>query len=257
MENFLLKRFNKDLDVISFHKNFLEKNGFKKPKIDYLKMDRFLINAVNFLKDIDPDFLGAIGCKMYEDVSSLILFKKEWEKKRLNYYKYFQEYLNTLPDLKQKFKKEEEIKSKMSKLQKIIKTTEVHLKKYPDDKKAKKEHVDAIYEYSLLKEEFEKLKDEIGLREKELEVNFKEIFRNFSDEIINELDSILNIKLFYFSVLIFTHAKNSYLINKFALKSGVELSMKSMIEYFIRNYEVSGNSLEWVNYLKTILKDIE
>lgn len=257
MENFLLKRFNKDLDVISFHKNFLEKNGFKKPKIDYLKMDRFLINAVNFLKDIDPDFLGTIGYKMYEDVSSLILFKKEWEKKRLNYYKYFQEYLNTLPDLKQKFKKEEEIKSKMSKLQKIIKTTEVHLKKYPDDKKAKKEHVDAIYEYSLLKEEFEKLKDEIGLREKELEVNFKEIFRNFSDEIINELNSILNIKLFYFSVLIFTHAKNSYLINKFALKSGVELSMKSMIEYFIRNYEVSGNSLEWVNYLKTILKDIE
>lgn len=159
MENFLLERFNKDLDVINFHKNFLEKNGFKKPKIDYLKMDRFLINAVNFLKDIDPDFLGTIGYKMYKDVSSLISFKKEWEKKRLNYYRYFQEYLNTLPDLKQKFKKEEEIKSKMSRLQKIIKTTEIYLKKYPDDKKAKKEHVDAIYEYSLLKEEFERLKD--------------------------------------------------------------------------------------------------
>lgn len=74
---------------------------------------------------------------------------------------------------------------------------------------------------------------------------------------IDELNNILNVKLFYFSLLIFTHAKNSYLINKFVLKSGVELSMSSMIEYFIKNYEISGNNLEWVNYLKSILKVIK
>ena len=256
MEKFLANRFNNDLEVIEFHTNFLKNNRFKKPKIDYLKLYKFLINAVNFLKDIDPDFLETIGYKMYEDVTSLMFFKNKWHKKRVNYYKYFQEYLNTIPSWKEKSKKLEDIKKNMADLQKIIKTTEIYLKAHKDDKAAKKKNVDAIYEYSLLKDEFEKLKDELGDREKNLEKNFRKIFDYFSEDIIKNLNYILNIKLFYFSLLIFNHANNSYLINKFALKSGVELSMRSMIEYFIKNYEISENNLEWVNYLKDILKEI-
>lgn len=257
MENFLLDRFSKDLDVVSFHKNFLKRNGFKEPKLNYLKIYRFLINAVNFLKDIDPDFLDAIGNKMYEDVTSLAYFMKEWEKKKLNYHKYFQEYLNTLPDFKKRARRYKDIKEKMASLQKVIKSTEVYLKSHSDDKKAKREYVDAVYEYSLLKDEFEKLKDELENKEQELEKRFKKIFEEFSNSIIDSLKKILNTKLFYFSALVFAHAKNSYLINKFAIRSGVDLSMKSMVEYFIRNYEVSGKNIEWVNYLKEVLKEIK
>ena len=256
MDRFLKRRFSFDLKVIKFHKDFLQKNNFQKPTINYLNLYRFLINATNFLKDIDPDFLEAIGLKLYEDVTSLISFKKQWDKRKLNYYKYFQEYLNTIPEYNKNAKKVQNIKEKMEKLQKIIKSTEMYLKSHPDDKKVKREHVDAIYEYSILKEEFDKLKDELVNKENKLEENFKIVFDDFCKDLIDNLSDILNIKLYYFSVLVFTHAKKSYLINKFAKRSGVEISMKSMIYYFIKNYEISGKNIEWVNYLKSILKEI-
>lgn len=256
MERFLEERFDYDLKVIDFHKNFLKKYNFQSPKINYLNLYKFLINATNFLKDIDPDFLESIGLKLYEDITSLWSFKQQWDKRRLNYYKYFQEYLNTIPDYNKNAKKIQNIKEKMEKLQKIIKSTELYLKSHPDDKKIKREHVDAIYEYSILKEEYDKIKDELANKENSLEKNFKFLFDEFSKELISDLSNILNIKLYYFAVLVFTHAKESYLINKFANKSGVEISMKSMIQYFIKNYEISGNNIDWINYLKNILREV-
>ena len=264
MDSYLIDRFSDDLEVIEFHKSFIEKFGFKKPEIDYVKLYKFIRNSVNFLKDIDPDFMDSLGKKMYEDINSLFQFKKEWENKTFS--KYFYEYLNSLEEYKTKKEEYEKLKLQIKSINEVISLTEKQLKSFPkktpknkieEYKKIKKQNVDAIYEYSIVKEKFRKLGEELEKIEKEKEKIFKKSFEEIKCYILKELDDIINVKLFYFTKLYWNLANDSYLLQKYAQNSDVELSMKSMMKYFLKNIDFSKKiNNDEIEYMQKVLKDI-
>jgi len=256
MEEFLTKKFKFDLEVVDFHKKFLEEYEFLKPKDNFLITYDFIISSVNNVKDIDPEILDTLGEKLYEDITSLYKFYKQWKKRRMNYHKYYIEYLYSLPELKKLYDRCEKLKEKMDSLNAIIKKTDNLLKTNLDEeefKKIKKQNVDAIYEYSLVREEYFKIKDKLKENESQKEKMFREIFNEFSAFIINSLEEIINIKLFYFAKYYSLRLEISYLIQKFAIKSGIELSLGTIAEYFFKNNFPNRN----VEEIKKIIKGVE
>ena len=255
MEEFLIKKFQYDLKVINYHNEFLEKYRFLKPKENFLIVYKFLINSLNNVKEIDPEILDSLGEKMYEDITSLYKFYEMWKKRKNNYHKYFLEYLYSLPELKEMYDSSAKMKEKMNALNALIKKTDAILKKKlseSDFKRIKKQNVDAIYEYSLIKDEYfavmEKIKDSETKKEKVFRMHFEE----FSDKIIKNLENILNTKIFYFTKYYSLRLQTSYLIKKFALHSGIKLSLNSITDYFFKNH--SDKNIEKI---KEIIKGVE
>ena len=256
MEEFLVEKFKFDLEVIDFHKKFLEEYEFLKPKDNFLITYDFIISSVNNVKDIDPEILDRLGEKLYEDVTSLYNFYKLWKKRKNNYHKYYLEYLYSTPNLKELYEKCEKLKENMDNLNAIIKKTDNLLKTKLDEneyKKIKKQNVDAIYKYSLIRDEYFKIKDELKENEIQKEKMFKQIFEDFSEFMVKSLEEIINIKLFYFAKYYSLRLKVSYLIQKFAIKSGIELSLNTIAEYFFKNNFPHEN----VKEIKKIIKVVE
>jgi len=256
MEEFLVEKFEFDLQVIEYHNNFLKDNHFLTPKENFLLTYNFLITSINNVKEIDPEILDSLGEKLYEDISSLHKFYETWQKRKNNYHKYYTEYLHSLPEIKELYDSSEELKEKMSVLNALIKKTDNLLKKNlskDDFKKIKKQNVDAIYEYSLIKEEYFQIKEKIKENEKKKEKVFRYHFDEFSESIIKNIEIILNTKIFYFAKYYSFRLEVSYLIKKFAIQSGINLSLGAIVEYFFKNNS-SGENIEQI---KQIIKGVE
>jgi len=238
MENFLREKFKYDLNVIDFHKQYLIKNNFLKPEGNLLIIYDFIISTFNNIKEIDPEILDELGEKLYEDITSIYKFYLIWKKRKDHYHNYFLKYMYSIPSIKELYDKLDALKERMNALNILIKKTDKMLKKNLSDeelKKIKKQNVDAIYEYSLIKDEYFALKEKVEDNEKEREKLFRKIFDEFSTEILNEIEEILNIKLFYFAKYYSIKLKESYLIKKFALRSGIDLSLYSLSNYFYKH----------------------
>ena len=256
MEEFLQEEFHYDLKVINYHNNFLEKYQFLEPKENFFLIYDFIIKSLNNIKEIDSEILDSLGKKLYEDMTSLYKFHTLWEKRKNNYHKYFTKYLYSLPEVKELYNKEKKIEEEMNTLNSIIKKTDNLLKKKlneSDYKRLKKQNVDAIYKYSVIKDEYAAIKEKTH----ENEINKEKLFRNYfielSDSIIENLESILNTKIFYFAKYYSLRLQSSYLIRKFALHSGIKLSLYSVAEYFFKNSS-NGSHIETI---KKIIKEIE
>lgn len=257
MEEYLKRKFAHDLKVIEYHNNFLEKYQFLKPKEKFLIIYDFFIKSLNNIKEIDPEILDSLGEKFYEDIISLYKFYKIWEKRKKFYHKYFIKYLYSLPEVKELYDNMEKIKERMNALNIFIKKTDNLLRKNlkeEERKKVKKQNVDAIYEYSMIKEEYFAIKEKIKEHETKKEKVFKTHYEELCNDIIKNLENILNTKLYYFAKYYSLRLQASYLIKKFALKSGIELSLHSITEYFFKNKSVNEQNIERI---KEIIKDIE
>ncbi|MDR2639367.1 MAG: hypothetical protein LBC09_06005, partial [Helicobacteraceae bacterium] len=96
---FIDRFFGDDLKMAQAELDFIDTNGFEKPKLDYLKLRRFLVTAYNNLKTIDPRILeDGLLSKTHQDVERLHAYMLEFSKKiRLSKLVYIRDFLPSVP----------------------------------------------------------------------------------------------------------------------------------------------------------------
>ncbi|WP_457561376.1 hypothetical protein [Caminibacter sp.] len=270
IEGFLEEYFKDIKKVSEFHFDFLLKNRFKFPKVNYLEVKRFIDTATNFLKDIDPDFLNSLANKLYKDIQALYEFYSKFKKKvEYDEVVFYREYLENLEEYKRLNEKYNNLKKQIEALNSVVSKTEERIKNFEDTKdedkikelkKLKKNYVDAIYELSKIKEEYEKVKKELKELEEKEKLKFMPKFKTYKEKYLKLMEKIIATKLYYFDRLLWECAKKSDEIQKFFIRSHIQgdFSTKTFIDYFIKNIDVSiANDGDWIMYLRKISKVIE
>ena len=271
INTFITEYFKEINDVNRFHFDFLIRNRFQFPKVDYLKLKKFIDNVTHFLQDIDDRLLDPLGAKLYNDIDSLYKFYNEMKKKtEFSEVVFYREYLETLQEYKSLKEKYETLKIKIDELNTVISKTEEQLGRYrepPKEKEAlaeykrlKRKNVDSIYEYSKLKDEYSQIKKSLKAVEETEKLKFFDKFEQEKKKSFLKMEKIINCKLFYYDRLLWYRAKNSREINKFFENSHIDgdFSTKTFIKYFLKNIDSSkAKNKEWIVYLTEILKVVE
>ena len=68
---FLKGFFQKTREIIEFEDNQIRKYNLVEPEVDYVRVRRFLISAINNLKTIDATLVKGLLAKLYKDEESL------------------------------------------------------------------------------------------------------------------------------------------------------------------------------------------
>jgi len=255
----LIKRVN------DFHWNYLVINKFKFPKNDYVELKRFIDTATNFLSEIDRDILSKLAGKLYQDITSLYEYYNDFNKKtKYTEYIFYKEYLETIDKYKKLKDEVEKFQKSMEEYSNIIQSSEEQLKIISESdsnyKKIKKKYVDAIYEFSKVKEDFYKAKEHMSEIEKAEQMKFFPEFNKLKEHNLKKLEKIINVKLYYFEKLLWFNASKSPAVIKFFDDSNIEgdFSTKTFIKYFLKNIDISKSSnSEWLSYLQKMLRVVE
>jgi hypothetical protein len=262
----------KEIEKINkYHLNYLIKYSFTVPKCNYIELKRFIDTATNFLSEIDDNLLKGLTAKLYNDISSLCKFLKDF-KKKVEYVEYVfaNEYLPSLDEYRETKNKFEILRGEIENYNKTIQSVEGKLKKYKEVpkkekelfeyKKLKKQQVDSIYYLSKYKEEYLDLKKVLkSIESKEIKY-FVPAFTEKKEKYIKKLQKIINTKLYYFEKLLWKKAEESMLIRKFFEQSNIQgdFSTKTFINYYLKNIDINKSSnSDWYSYLTKILKVIE
>jgi hypothetical protein len=271
LNEFLDWYFGNVKKVCEFHVNYLESNGFKNPKNNYLELKRFIDTATNFLSEIDTNLVVGLVGKMYNDIASLYEFYTQVKKSTLYPEMVFQrEYLERLEEYKRLNKRYNDLKRLIAEAESKAKQAENELKKYeaePKDeeelkkyKALKKQMVDALYNAGKYKEEFE----EVSVNLKELERKEREAFIpafiEYRDKLVKCLERVINTKIYYYDKLLWYNAEKSPLVRKFFETSRIngDYSTKTFIKYFLKNIDINkSHNSDWIMYLKKMLKVVE
>jgi len=265
LSEFLDNYFNNIKKVNEFHWNYLTTNHFKFPQNNYIELKRFIDTATNFLSDIDKDILSNLAGKLYQDINSLYEYYNEFYKKsKYSEYIFHKEYLETIEKYKKLKDEVEKSQKSMEEYNNIIQSSEEQLKEMSKDdlayKKIKKRYVDAIYEFSKVKEEFYKVKKDMVEIEKSEQTKFFPEFNKLKEHNLKKLKKIINVKLYYFEKILWFNASKSPAVIKFFDDSNIEgdFSTKTFIKYFLKNIDVSKSSnSEWLGYLQKMLRVVE
>lgn len=262
-----LKGYFVEVDEInSFNIEFLQNNDFMDTKIDYLKLIRFLNTAIDNLKNLDPEILDDFLRKLHGDTSKLyeyyIAFDKNNKISEIIYRRDFLESIKPYRELKAEVEKTETLKNSYfstmkateNQLSSMKPKTEAQIKEY---KVLKRRNVDAISNYADSKETLQTLNRELIKFEED---SFEEFNRQFFDEksyYLESLSKIINIKLFYLDKILWIEAQKSQSIQNFFERAQIkgDYSMKTFIEYYLRNINVSqSRSSDWHGYLQKCLE---
>ena len=267
---FLDHFFADELEVAQKELDFLYGNGFEKPTLDYIKMRRFLVTAVNNLKTLDPSIMEGLLPKIHQDVERLHEYFAEFFKKtRLTKLVYVRDFLPSVPEYKQ-LQDEVTITEAMKKrFQSIASSTDRELAALPPPKNAeeltymkqlKGRNVDAIDGLAKAKDKLVIISKQLKEMEEAMSSEFFKQYQEYVDNLREGFNEIINTKSYYFDKLLWQRASQSASIRKFFQQARIEgeFSTKTFIQYYLRNIDVEKSSTsDWHNYLHEVLKVLE
>jgi DNA repair exonuclease SbcCD ATPase subunit len=264
-KEFIEKYFAKLKEVNDFHLSMIDGYGFKRPRINYILLKRFIDNAISFLSKIDDKLLNGLLLKMFRDVKSLFeYYQQVKEKTKYPEVIFYQEYLENLPEYKELKDEYETQKALLEELNSKIQRYEDQLKRLNKDdeqyRKTNRMYVDALHKYSKIKDEFNNVKNRLKIYEEAQRSKFFSEFEKVRNQELQKLEDILNVKLYYFDKLLWDKAKKSYDIVKFFESANIDgdFSTKTFIKYFLKNIDTTkSKNKEWFDYLKRILRIVE
>lgn len=271
VDEFLYNYYNETAKVTSFHLEYLNRNSFAKPSIDYFKLKRFIDTATNNLYSMDPTLLSGLLGKLYQDIKALYEYYATFVKTvKVPSMIFYKDYLNKIEYYKKMRIESENLQEKMEHFKEMMDQSTMKLKTYKavpkkeDEiqiyKSIKKQNVDSIYYFGEYREKYVKLKSELLSFEKKEEKKFLPRFTELKDRYTNELETIINTKYYYFDKLLWFEAQKSLIIQQFFDEADIngDYSTKTFISYYLKNIDVSkANDSEWINYLQSIVKSLE
>jgi hypothetical protein len=268
---FMDRFFGDELNMAQTELDFIDANGFEKPKLDYLKLRRFLVTAYNSLKTIDPHILeDGLLSKIHQDTDRIYAYLIEFGKKnRLSKLAYVRDFLPSVPQyhaLQNEVTITEAAKKRYqasaASLEREI--AETPAPKTPEEiarqKSLNSRYVDAIDGFAKAKEKLVVIAAQLKELEDAANAEFFKQFREYADNIDSALREIIQTKSYYFDKLLWDLAADSQLIAKFFRQARIEggYCTKTFISYYLRNIDVNktGTS-DWHIYLHEALKVFE
>jgi hypothetical protein len=263
--------FDDALKMAQTELDFIDQNGFEQPKLDYIKLRRFLVTAYNNLKTIDPRIAeDGLLAKIQQDVERLHAYLLEFNKKtKLGKLVYVRDFLPSVPQyhaLQNEVSITEAVKKRC---QTAAARSERELAVLPPPKSDEEisyqkalnaRYVDAIDGLARAKDKLVVISKELKELEDMMSVEFIKRYREYSENVDSALREIIQTKSYYLDKLLWELAANSQMIAKFFRRSRIEgdYSTKTFISYYLRNIDVNKSSAsDWHNYLREALKVFE
>ncbi|MDR2033800.1 MAG: hypothetical protein LBP89_04130 [Helicobacteraceae bacterium] len=268
---FMERFFGDALSTAQKELDFIDKNGFEKPRLDYIKLRRFLVTAFNNLKTIDPHILeDGLLSKIHQDVDRLFEYLSEFRKKiKLSKLVYVRDFLSSVPTY-HALQNEVTITEAMKKrFQSIAATTDRELlalappkndEEIAYQKALRARNVDAIDGLARAKDKLIIIGKQLKELEYMMSAEFFKSFAEYSENIGDGLREVIQTKSYYFDKLLWELAEESQLITKFFRQARIEgdYSTKTFIKYYLRNIDINkSNSSDWHIYLSEALKVFE
>jgi hypothetical protein len=228
---YLANTFSDLEEVMNFHKDSLEKEElYEVPKIDYMKLQRFIVTAVNNLKDKDPSIQTALFVKLYKDINVLIKFYNHYVKA-------------------------------------FNKNGEKHADKFIAKSKAYAEIIEEATGNKYCQEVQDALHNDSNVEVKgavtreEFNIYAQTLFLAMYDERfsinVENMKDIINIKSEMFDKVFWSNARKSNSIKNYFEDLGAKghFNLKTYIESYLKNIDVSKmKDASWHEYLQKCIK---
>jgi len=268
--DFMQEYFAEVEEIVGFHVEFINENGFIEPSVDYSSLRVFLDTAANDLKSLDPGIFNSLLIKLHSDVASLHNYftklTKNLQISKVVYVRDFLENIKLFVDLQDDMKKTDGQKGKYKSLMlqaenqleamKEIKTKEDLAKQ----KNLKRRYADALHKYSECEEELKVIRKKLKYLEEVFQEEFFEQFEQYRDYYLSVLKRVVNVKAYYFDKLLWYNAKDSEIIRKFFKDSKIEgdYETKTFVKYYIRNLNIDQTKEHsWHAYLTEVLRMLD
>ncbi len=264
-----MKEYFKEVDYINdFNLNMIETHSLSEPKINYVKLMRFITTSLNNLKSLDPEILDDFLIKVYNDMNNLYEYYTEFVKKtKIGKIIYKRDFLEQIKPYRDLVSDVTRVEAQKNGYFTIVKATEneINAMGQPKDenqlkkhKILKKRYVDAVSNYADAKELLVKLNRALIKLEEDAAEEFYSQFEHVRDYFINSLEKVINVKIYYLDKTLWFKAKQSQAIKNFFDRSQIrgEYSTKTFIEYYLRNINIGQSKSDgWHAYLKECLDE--
>jgi hypothetical protein len=218
-------------EVLYFHINALKHEDlYEVPKVDYMKLQRFIVTAVNNLKDKDPAIQTTLFVKLYKDINVLIKFYNHYVKAfNHNAEKHADKFMN---------------KSKA--YASIIEEA--------TGNKYSQEVQDALKNSSSIEVVGAASRDEFNIYAKNL---FMTMYDERFTKNVSDMKDVVNIKSEMFDKVFWSNARKSGTIKNYFNDIGVQnhFNLKTYIESYLKSIDVSKmKDASWHEYLQKCIK---
>jgi len=275
IDTFLVGFFAKAHEIIEFEKSQIKLHSFIEPSVDYIRIRRFLISAINNLKVIDSSLVKGLLAKLYKDEELLYDAYIEYQSlNRITSIVFEKNFLSTQPQYKELQREISLNKANISGLESTIKSVDAKLLgltlKLEDDPTSKDleseiKHcntrlANSYHNLAKLKEKLASLVEEMKYFKKTLADIFKTKYESCREEYFVEWKKIINIKCYYLDKLLWFEASESKMVQKFFLNADIDgnYDIKTFIKYYIKNIDIEkSKDTEWHNYLLSTLKVLD
>jgi hypothetical protein len=260
---FFNRFFGETRDVVEFELKFIEDNGLIAPNIDYFKLNRFIMSAINNLRELDHSLMtGTLG-RLYIDVKELFEFYFAYESKtKIASVVFERDFLMSIPEYKYLKNELEDADRSKRHYEATIAALDKKLQNISnlessEFKKARGSMADTLHLLETSKEKVQFIKSKLDVYYNHLKERFIELFEKEKKEHSEQLERIINTKSVYLDHLLWHQAEKSLPIQRFFKKSNIkgDYDTKTYIEYYMRNINVEqSKDVGWHKYLKDIIK---
>jgi regulator of replication initiation timing len=269
--------FAKTKEIIDFENNNIREYQFQEPSVDYTRVRRFLISAINNLHSIDNKLVNGLLLKLYKDEESLYEAYVDYQSRnRITAIVFEKHFLGNLKQYKTLATDLENIKAKVANLESLSKTLDHKLTKLKIDleelegseykalekeiKQTNKRLADAYFDRESSHQKLIQLNEEMKFFKETLSVLFKDAYETKREHYFKEWRKVINIKCYYLDKLLWFEASESTMVQKFFLNSDIEgnYDIKTFIKYYLKNIDSEkSKNAEWHNYLHSVIKVLE
>ena len=269
--DFLEQYFAQTQKVVDFEEKFVKILGNIDTKIDFFKCRRFLITAINNLKDIDFDLMKGTLNKLYRDTDSLFDFyskflqdNKSWmsifETGFLKRVKPFEELVGEMNlckatrdiyDMKLRGSDEE-----IRKVEKLPQTPE----NLAEIKRLKLIHGGLVHNFATARDRYDELMIIHDDSKELLKSYFEAVFRSYADVLGAKLKYVVNYKAYCLDKLLWYEAENNKHINTFFTRANIsgDYNMKTFITFYLKRIDMNkSKDNDWHKYLKELMDILE
>ena len=273
VDDFLIIFFAQTKKIIDFENSKIKEYELIEPNIDYTRVRRFLISAINNLKSIDNKLVNGLLLKLYKDEESLYEAYVDYQSRNritsIIFERYFLSNISTYIDINNKLKL---AKSKEDEAEKLSKTLDHKLIKLKIDKQdnptkdndldqeikiTNKRLADAYSNRDKYRKQATQLTQELNYFKETIWSIFKEKYEKTKEYYFKQWRKIINIKCYYLDKLLWFEASKSTMVQKFFLNADISgnYDIKTFIQYYLKNIDSQkSKNPEWHNYLHSVLQ---
>lgn len=218
-------------EVVHFHQDALEKEDLLHvPEIDYMRLQRFIVTAVNNLKDRDPSIQSPLFVKLYKDINVLIKFYNLFIKRHNN---------NGSMHLEKFIKKSTAFAQILEEATGNAYANQVE--------GALRNTSTIVVEGAATRDEFIQYSEH----------TFLDMFDKRFKLDVKKMKDIINIKSHIFDKVFWSNARNSQSVKIYFNDMGVtgHFNLKTYIESYLKSVDVTKmKDADWHQYLQSCLK---